>query len=170
MKVAWELSFKIEHLWNGQTVPWKNCTFGETGVYAKMHGLADCFDVLGKPSNLGCCPCSIRWRPRFGKGLAVQINGELQKCSSASLQDMFLNLVSNHLPRCGEKKLNLDQQHNFLKILKAGILWGEKSGISVLPNPSPPWKSPWSRTRTWSTKRHLCLRVIPAKGHQELAA
>ena len=105
MKVAWELSFKIEHLWNGQTGPWKNCTFGETGVYAKMHGLADCFDVLGKPSNLGCCPCSIRWRPRFGKGLAVQINGELQKCSSsASLQDMFLNLVSNHLPRCGEKK------------------------------------------------------------------
>ena len=129
MKVAWELSFKIEHLWNGQTGPWKNCTFGETGVYAKMHGLADCFDVLGKPSNLGCCPCSIRWRPRFGKGLAVQINGELQKCSSsASLQDMFLNLVSNHLPRCGEKKTQSGSAAQLSQNSKSGNSLGWEIG------------------------------------------
>ena len=78
-----------------------------------------------------------------GQGLAVQINASLKCSSSASLQDMF-GWTSCRTISQGAEKIKKKTQSG-------------SSGTTFLPNPSPPWKSPWSRTRTWSTKRHLCL-------------
>ena len=109
---------------------------------------------------------------RFGKGLAVQINGSLKCSSSASLQDMFLNLVSNHLPRCEKKKSQSGSSSTTFS------RFSKREFFGVRNRESPSYRSHHLPEKALGVAPELgppnaifaSLRVIPAKGHQELAA